>query len=412
MKNKRGFTLVELLAVIAILAILVILALPNVMNMYVRAKKNTFLTEAQNILKESTNKFIQEGVNGKKVNVVSNSKNPLNLTGEKLTYTINLNSQGKVTDYVISNENYCISSKKSYDKLTTDDVKESCSYEELNNIAGTLSKSKFQEAISPGKARTNLVSTVSFYSDGRVINSAEKYDVSEAQDGSIYLYRKEENENSSYLDITVVANGKISFPKDSSGLFENLYLSYSSTGSTCNVKSITFNGAIDTSKVTNMSNMFTQASGMDYCYSYNPDKTNSMGPLDLTDFDTSNVTDMSGMFQGLRATSVDLSSFDTSKVTNMAQMFSNYRSNALDLSSFDTSNVTNMYAMFACSTNLQTIHVNDKFTLKNVTNGSKMFYVNSKLVGGAGTIFNNNNDDKTYAHIDGGTSNPGYFTKK
>ena len=82
--KKKGFTLVELLAVIAILAILVILALPNVMNMYVRAKKNTFLTEAQNVLKESSNKFIQEGMSGNKINVVSNSKNPLNLTGEKI----------------------------------------------------------------------------------------------------------------------------------------------------------------------------------------------------------------------------------------------------------------------------------------------------------------------------------------
>ena len=256
------------------------------------------------------------------------------------------------------------------------------------------------------------MSTVSFYSDGRVINGAEKYDVSEAQDGSIYLYRKEENENSSYLDITIVADGKISFPKDSSMLFGNLFLSYSSTGSTCNVKNITFNGAIDTSKVTNMSYMFTQAAGMDLCYSYNPDKTNSMGSLDLTDFDTSNVTNMTGMFQGLRASSVDLSSFDTSKVTNMSYMFSNYRNNILDLSNFDTNKVTNMYAMFACSTNLQTIYVSQNFTTTNVTNGSNMFYINSKLVGENGTIFDNDNRDSDYARIDGGTSSPGYFTKK
>lgn len=39
MENKKGFTLVELLAVIAILAILVILAIPNVMSMYIDAKK-------------------------------------------------------------------------------------------------------------------------------------------------------------------------------------------------------------------------------------------------------------------------------------------------------------------------------------------------------------------------------------
>ena len=35
------------------------------------------------------------------------------------------------------------------------------------------------------------------------------------------------------------------------------------------------------------------------------------------------------------------------------------------------------------------------------------------LVGGAGTLYNYFNPlDKTYAHIDGGTANPGYFTLK
>ena len=49
MKDKKGFTLVELLAVIAILAILVIIALPSVISMYNNAKKQVFLTEAQTV---------------------------------------------------------------------------------------------------------------------------------------------------------------------------------------------------------------------------------------------------------------------------------------------------------------------------------------------------------------------------
>jgi len=51
MNNKKGFTLVELLAVIAILAILVIIALPNVMGMFNQAKKNSFTTEVKEIYK-------------------------------------------------------------------------------------------------------------------------------------------------------------------------------------------------------------------------------------------------------------------------------------------------------------------------------------------------------------------------
>ena len=53
MKNKKGFTLVELLAVIAILAILVIIALPNVINMYTKAQKEAFLTETKKIYSEA-----------------------------------------------------------------------------------------------------------------------------------------------------------------------------------------------------------------------------------------------------------------------------------------------------------------------------------------------------------------------
>ena len=41
--KKKGFTLVELLAVIAILSILVIIALPNIVGMFTKAKKDLFL---------------------------------------------------------------------------------------------------------------------------------------------------------------------------------------------------------------------------------------------------------------------------------------------------------------------------------------------------------------------------------
>ena len=42
-----------------------------------------------------------------------------------------------------------------------------------------------------------------------------------------------------------------------------------------------------------------------------------------------------------------------------------------------------------------------------------MFYNCTSLVGGQGTTWDASNPtDKTYAHIDGGPSNPGYFTAK
>ena len=60
--NKKGFTLVELLAVIAILAILVIIALPNVMGMFNSAKINTFVTEVQSIYKQVATDFVNDSI--------------------------------------------------------------------------------------------------------------------------------------------------------------------------------------------------------------------------------------------------------------------------------------------------------------------------------------------------------------
>ena len=122
MNNKKGFTLVELLAVIAILAILVIIALPNVINMYTKAKKNTFLTEAQNVIRSASNKFIEESIQGKNIIKISSDDNELNLTNKKIKYYIELDKNGKVKNYTISNSNYCLSSSKSYEELKIDDV--------------------------------------------------------------------------------------------------------------------------------------------------------------------------------------------------------------------------------------------------------------------------------------------------
>ena len=71
--------------------------------------------------------------------------------------------------------------------------------------------------------------------------------------------------------------------------------------------------------------------------------------LDLSGFDTSNVTKMTGMFEACYyITTLDVSSFDTSQVTNMANMFYNCSVlTQLDVSNFDTSKVNTVSNMFA-----------------------------------------------------------------
>ena len=176
----------------------------------------------------------------------------------------------------------------------------------------------------------------------------------------------------------------------------------------------------NTSNVTNMVDMFygSQATALDLSH-FDTSKVTSMAymfyisqatTIDVSNFDNSKVTDMDGMFADSKASVINLSNFNTSSVTDMSYMFQNSQATTLDLSNFDTSNVTNMNYMFQNSTKLTTIYVSDKFNTDNVTTSTNMFLSSTKLMGGAGTKYNSSYVDKTYARIDGGTSNPGYFT--
>ena len=153
--------------------------------------------------------------------------------------------------------------------------------------------------------------------------------------------------------------------------------------------------------------------------------TNLEEVVDIKYLHTDNVTSMESMFGiwgGTGSTpytgklpAVDMTHFNTSKVVNMNGVFSNCAAlTTLDLSSFDTSSVTDMSTMFSGCTGLKTISVGNGWTTANVTNGSIMFQDCTSLVGGAGTTYDENNIDHTYARIDGGPNSqtPGYFTAK
>ena len=112
MKSKRGFTMVELLAVIAIVAVLAIIVLPNVLNMFNDAKKNTFETELKNIYNAAEKEYVNDSLSSSGNKVYSFCKNgdcgkSLKLTGGKdIEYYIEFNSSGKVTRYYATNGSY------------------------------------------------------------------------------------------------------------------------------------------------------------------------------------------------------------------------------------------------------------------------------------------------------------------
>ena len=134
--------------------------------------------------------------------------------------------------------------------------------------------------------------------------------------------------------------------------------------------------------------------------------------LDLSHFDTGNVTDMYGMFLCCSALeTLDVSHFDTGNVTDMTAMFNECTNlETLDLTSWNTGNVTDMTGLFFGCTNLTTIYAGAGWNTEKVFNSEEMFTYCTKLVGGMGTEFDADHIDKEYARIDRGEAAPGYLT--
>ena len=219
--------------------------------------------------------------------------------------------------------------------------------------------------------------------------------------------------NFTTLDLSTFDTSNVT---DMSFMFDNCY----------NLTSLDLS-SFNTSKVTRMYSMFYQCRAL---------KT-----LDLSNFDTSNVTNMSDMFFGCskltflglsgsfntskvsnmsemfcacsKLTTLDLSNFDTSKATNMDHMFSNCTGlTTLDISNFNTPTVRKMGYMFNGCSSLTTIYVGDGWTTALVSSSEDMFNNCTNLVGGKGTTYDAEHVDADYAHIDGGPSDPGYFSEK
>lgn len=117
--NKKGFTLVELLAVIAILAILILLVTPNILKMFNEGKESIFVQQAQRVMDASNNKYMSAlkspgayVFTNKVQDHESETSYPkttnLNLTSNAIDYCVEMNNEGNITFIHVSDATYSI----------------------------------------------------------------------------------------------------------------------------------------------------------------------------------------------------------------------------------------------------------------------------------------------------------------
>ena len=326
---KKGFTLIELLAVILILGIIALIAIPTVNNILKESRRGAFSSTLNNLQKAIEEKCTLEQIKNEEITTMYTITDGvitpnLDIKGDLPNGIIYVNKDCEVS-YTLSDNNFTGSKEINGEVVISDKAPNN------ENIVrdNILRKSAVTEENHSGTdiqsdAYSDKIITLTFKNDKNVPeNAVETWDMSEAGNNSIIGYIVKDETDPNYYHAYIGSDGIIYSNPDSSYMLAELpYL-----------RSINFEN-FNTSKVTNMTGMFSNAV--------------RLTSLDLSNFDTSNVTNMQGMFEYNTAiSSLNVSNFNTSKVTNMENMF--YRCSKLeyiDLSNFDASNVTTMKSMF------------------------------------------------------------------
>ena len=294
------------------------------------------------------------------------------------------------------------------------------------------------------KKITAKVSTVTFGLNKDHKNITSKYEptfIGIEQEVPVYSYYVPNADDASKYDVYVLADSKIYTPKDSKGLFREMY-----------ALTMVDTANMDVSRTENMMSMFSD------CY--------KLVSVNVSEWNVGNVTNMSYAFYGCKAlTSLDVSKWNVSSVTNMDAMFYDCsKLSAINVSGWKVDNVTSMWgtfsdctalqsldvsnwnvsnlknalqlfnrctslttlnmkswstlnlrdagAMFGNCSSLATIYVGAGWNMDNVTTSNQMFENCTSLVGGKGTAYDANRTNKEYARIDNPPDAPGYLTYK
>ena len=374
---KRGFTLIELLAVIVILAIIALIATPIVLDIIEDSKESANIQSINSLVDMAemyaTTNETKGNLYDKVIDKIEGSK-----PDNGIVY---VNKKGEVA-LALKYNNKCYVKAYDSNKITQSKDENCIVPVDYLMVVDTTNSDDIAAFGGPIK-RKELEKIITVSTNEVPVDVIGSFDVSEKQNESIMAWYKDEDNNGLY-ELYIGQDGGVKANPDSTKLF-NFYI---------NVTIMDLSN-LDTSNVTNMFVMFQRCEKLQNLdlSSFDTSKVTNMNAmfnncydlqiLNLKGFDTKNVIEMQKTFQGLKSLeNLDLSSFNTSNVTNMKGMFANCEKlSDIKMSNFDVSNVTNMMAIFQNCKNLQTLDLSN-FNIKNIEDVSYMFQntINLKII--------------------------------
>ena len=430
--KKKGFSLVELLAVIIILGVLMLIAIPSVTNYINNSRKEVYVNTGKELIKGASHLVTKGKIDIDDTNTTyyipytcidmdkDKARSPYGEFEE--AYVVVTVNEDKSYDYYFYSRDtegigiYPITEEAALsaecirtgvDALSTNlgignrkniKVYNSDCSKILNEKKATQKNPKVDE-------HGNIIDKNAVFETGKTVNKKMKKLAGNTnfndynQDTKIkhIVFSEDEpgEENKTSNNIVSTSNSEVPiymwFEEDTIYLWSQDEIPALNANSSylfrylSSLEDIECFSDFDTSKVTDFSYFFDN-SGIRYIDLSNIDTSkatnmaymfyacNELNSIDLSMFDTSKVTNMDDMFAGLyKITSIDLSTFDTSNVTNMKSMFTGCKElTYLDVSMFDTSKVTNMYDMFYACYKVQEFDTSN-FDTSKVTNMGGMF---------------------------------------
>ncbi|MDD4718711.1 MAG: type II secretion system protein [Bacilli bacterium] len=201
LNKKRGFTLVELLAVIAILGMIAVIVIPSVTKTIKRAERETFESHIRGIIRATTYEFKNLEMIGEilpeTIYTFENGTETSNVAGSKLEYdgdaiqngVVKINSDGKVS-LALYNDDWCATKKYTSNNIEITDT-QSCNIPEFADNSGA-NKPELVQGMTPiiwnGTDWVETTNVEDPYEQDWYDYSTKKWANAKTQDGSFWVW--------------------------------------------------------------------------------------------------------------------------------------------------------------------------------------------------------------------------------